>query len=107
MSDHVLRMADVYRVHGSGPTRSRLDGVSLPAGEAAAVMGPSGGGKSTPFNRRRPRPATAGVIVEIDGQSTSSLRPADSPLRRRQSVWSSRPQLHPATHRRRKHRPAP
>ena len=49
MSDLVLRMTDVYRVHGSGPTAVRaLDGVSLSvqAGElvqAQLVQGPNGG----------------------------------------------------------------
>ena len=80
MSDLVLRMTDVYRVHGSGPTAVRaLDGVSLSvqAGELVAVMGPSGSGKSTLLNLAGALDLPTAGVVEIDRQSTSSLRPAD------------------------------
>ena len=47
MSDLVLRMTDVYRVHGSGPTAVRaLDGVSL-----SVQAGPSGSPFPTPGAR--------------------------------------------------------
>ena len=89
MSDHVLRMADVYRVHGSGPTAVRaLDGVSLSvqAGELVAVMGPSGSGKSTLLNLAGALDLPTAGVVEIDRQSTSSLRPADLAALRRRRV---------------------
>ena len=89
MSDLVLRMTDVYRVHGSGPTAVRaLDGVSLSvqAGELVAVMGPSGSGKSTLLNLAGALDLPTAGVVEIDGQSTSSLRPADLAALRRRRV---------------------
>ena len=89
MSDLVLRMTDVYRVHGSGPTAVRaLDGVSLAvaAGELVAVMGPSGSGKSTLLNLGGALDLPTAGVVEIDGQSTSSLRPADLAALRRRRV---------------------
>ncbi len=73
MSDLVLRMTDVYRVHGTGPTAVRaLDGVSLSvqAGELVAVMGPSGSGKSTLLNLAGALDLPTAGSVEIDGQST-------------------------------------
>jgi putative ABC transport system ATP-binding protein len=89
MSDLVLRMTDVYRVHGSGPTAVRaLDGVSLTvaAGELVAVMGPSGSGKSTLLNLAGALDLPTAGVVEIDGQSTSSLRPAALAALRRRRV---------------------
>ena len=89
MSDLVLRMTDVYRVHGSGPTAVRaLDGVSLSvqAGELVAVMGPSGSGKSTLPNLAGALDLPTAGVVEIDGQSTSPLRPADLAALRRRRV---------------------
>ena len=89
MSDLVLRMTDVYRVHGSGPTAVRaLDGVSLSvqAGELVAVMGPSGSGKSTLLNLAGALDLPTAGVVEIDRQSTSSLRPADLAALRRRRV---------------------
>ncbi len=89
MSELVLRMTDVYRVHGTGPTAVRaLDGVSLTvqAGELVAVMGPSGSGKSTLLNLAGALDLPTAGSVEIDGQSTSSLRPADLAALRRRRV---------------------
>ena len=89
MSDLVLRMTDVYRVHGTGPTAVRaLDGVSLTvqAGELVAVMGPSGSGKSTLLNLAGALDLPTAGSVEIDGQSTSALRPADLAALRRRRV---------------------
>ncbi|HLS05080.1 MAG TPA: ABC transporter ATP-binding protein [Wenzhouxiangella sp.] len=49
----IIRMRDVYKIYGKGPTEVRaLDGVNLTirAGEFVAVMGPSGSGKSSSLN---------------------------------------------------------
>ena len=74
MSDHVAVRA--------------LDGVSLSvqAGELVAVMGPSGSGKSTLLNLGGALDLPTAGVVEIDGQSTSSLRPADLAALRRRRV---------------------
>ena len=98
MSDLVLRMTDVYRVHGSGPTAVRaLDGVSLAvrAGELVAVMGPSGSGKSTLLNLAGALDLPTSGVVEVDGQSTSALRPTCRRTSRRASRRATR---HPARH---------
>ena len=50
MSEPVLRLTDVSRVHGTGAAEVHaLRGVSLAAyaGELVAIMGPSGSGKSS------------------------------------------------------------
>ena len=89
MTDLVLRLTDVHRVHGSGPTAVRaLDGVSLTvrAGELVAVMGPSGSGKSTLLNLAGALDLPTSGVVEVDGQSTSALRPADLAALRRRRV---------------------
>ncbi|HRW18799.1 MAG TPA: ABC transporter ATP-binding protein [Dermatophilaceae bacterium] len=85
----VLRLTDVHRVHGSGETAVRaLDGVSLDlcAGELVAVMGPSGSGKSTLLNLAGALDLPTSGTVEIEGVSTTSLRPADLAALRRRKV---------------------
>ncbi|MBB5627806.1 ABC transporter ATP-binding protein [Sphaerisporangium krabiense] len=87
MSERVVRLAEVTRVHGEGPQAVRaLDGVSLEvaAGELVAVMGPSGSGKSTLLNIAGglDRPTSGTVAVEGAELGTLSAK-ALARLRRR------------------------
>jgi len=89
MSDVILRVTDVHRVHGSGETAVHaLAGVSLEvrSGELVAVMGPSGSGKSTLLNLAGALDLPTAGTVEIDGAVTTSLRPADLARLRRRRV---------------------
>jgi putative ABC transport system ATP-binding protein len=86
-SETVLRLRDVHRVHGSGPTAVHaLRGVSLSvqAGELVAVMGPSGSGKSTLLNLAGglDQPSHGEVVVDGTVLGTCSRR-ALAALRRR------------------------
>ena len=85
----ILRLTDVHRVHGTGPTAVRaLDGVSVQvrAGELVAVMGPSGSGKSTLLNLAGALDLPSSGTVEIEGQVTTTLRPQQLAALRRRRV---------------------
>jgi putative ABC transport system ATP-binding protein len=85
----ILRLTDVHRVHGTGPTAVRaLDGVSVQvrAGELVAVMGPSGSGKSTLLNLAGALDLPSSGAVEIEGQVTTALRPEQLAALRRRRV---------------------
>ena len=83
----VLRLDQVARVHGSGPTAVHaLRGMSLTvsAGELIAVMGPSGSGKSTLLTCAGGLDTPTSGEVSIEGTALSSLdRTALAALRRR------------------------
>ncbi|TWG98155.1 putative ABC transport system ATP-binding protein [Nocardioides sp. J9] len=69
MTDPVLRLTDVRRVHGTGATQvEALRGISFAAyaGELVAVMGPSGSGKSTLLTIAGglDQPTSGAVVVE-------------------------------------------
>jgi putative ABC transport system ATP-binding protein len=76
MSDVVLELRDVSRVHGAGSTQvAALRSVSLQvyAGELVAVMGPSGSGKSTLLTLAGglDQPSSGSVLVQ--GEALESL----------------------------------
>lgn len=87
MSDTVLLMHDVTRVHGQGETAVRaLDRVSFSvcAGELVAVMGPSGSGKSTLLNLAGGLDRATDGVVTVHGTNLASLKAAElAKLRRR------------------------
>jgi putative ABC transport system ATP-binding protein len=85
----LLTLADVTRVHGSGPTEVHaLRGVTFTAhpGELVAVMGPSGSGKSTLLTLAGglDQPTSGEVLVE--GTSLSELGQAERARLRRTSI---------------------
>ena len=89
MSEYVLELRDVSRVHGSGEAAVHaLRRVSLGvlAGELVAVMGPSGSGKSTLLNLAGGLDApTAGDVV-VEGVRLGGLSPADLAALRRRGI---------------------
>ncbi|NNM47988.1 ABC transporter ATP-binding protein [Knoellia koreensis] len=76
MSETILRLEDVTRIHGTGEAQvTALAGVSLEvaAGELVAVMGPSGSGKSTLLNLAGGLDAPTTGTVVIEGQALGQL----------------------------------
>ncbi|WP_344856915.1 ABC transporter ATP-binding protein [Planomonospora alba] len=89
MSDPVVRLADVTRVHGDGPQAVHaLRGVSLEAaaGELVAVMGPSGSGKSTLLNVAGGLDAPTSGTVTVEGVPLAGLAAKELAALRRRHV---------------------
>jgi putative ABC transport system ATP-binding protein len=72
--DAVIQLSDVTKRYDSS-ARPALDGVSLTVarGEAVAVMGPSGGGKSTLLNLIAGLDRPTSGTVTVDGQRIDTL----------------------------------
>ncbi len=89
MSQHVLELRDVTRVHGSGTTAVHaLRGISLTlaAGELVAVMGPSGSGKSTLLNVAGGLDEPSGGAVVVEGADLAGMSANELAALRRRSV---------------------
>ncbi len=89
MSQHVLELRDVTRVHGSGATAVHaLRGISLTlaAGELVAVMGPSGSGKSTLLNVAGGLDAPSGGAVVVESADLAGMSANELAALRRRSV---------------------
>jgi putative ABC transport system ATP-binding protein len=89
MSQYVLELRDVTRVHGSGATAVHaLRGISLAlaAGELVAVMGPSGSGKSTLLNVAGGLDAPSGGAVVVEGADLAGMSANELAALRRRSV---------------------
>ncbi|HET7431718.1 MAG TPA: ABC transporter ATP-binding protein [Nocardioides sp.] len=85
----VLRLVDVVRVHGSGPTEVlALRGVSFTAhaGELVAVMGPSGSGKSTLLTLAGGLDQPTSGSVEVEGRDLAGLGNKGRARMRRTSI---------------------
>ncbi len=73
---NVLRITQVHRIHGSGPSGVHaLRGISLTveSGELVAVMGPSGSGKSTLLNLAGGLDSPSEGTVEVEGTVLGDL----------------------------------
>jgi len=89
MSDPILHLDDVSRVHGSGPTEVHaLRGVSFRAyaGELVAVMGPSGSGKSTFLTLAGGLDAPTSGVVRVEGVDLAGLGNTGRARMRRTSI---------------------
>lgn len=89
MSEVVLELAGVTRVHGSGPGQVHaLRSVSLTvgAGELVAVMGPSGSGKSTLLTLAGGLDTPTEGSVRVEGVDLAGLSAAERARRRRTSI---------------------
>jgi putative ABC transport system ATP-binding protein len=89
MSQYVLELREVTRVHGSGATAVHaLRGISLAlaAGELVAVMGPSGSGKSTLLNVAGGLDAPSDGVVVVEGADIARCSPNELAALRRRSV---------------------
>ena len=89
MSETVLQLIGVTKVYGEGPASVRvLDAVdlSVAAGELVAVMGPSGGGKTTLLTIAGALQQPTSGSVEVLGDSLAGLSPGDMAKVRRDKV---------------------
>ena len=89
MSETVLRLIGVTKIYGEGAASVRvLDAVdlSVAAGELVAVMGPSGGGKTTLLTIAGALQQPTSGSVEVLGDSLAGLSPGDMAKVRRDKV---------------------
>jgi putative ABC transport system ATP-binding protein len=89
MTDPVLELIDVTRIHGRGVTAVHaLRGVSLTvaAGELVAVMGPSGSGKSPLLNVAGGLDTVTTGAVLVEGHDLAALSKAELAAVRRRSA---------------------
>jgi putative ABC transport system ATP-binding protein len=84
-----LRLVDVTKRYGDGPTAvtalSHVD-FAVEAGEVVAVVGPSGSGKSTMLNVMGLLDEPTTGRVELRGEPTAGLSPAQGTDARRESL---------------------
>lgn len=84
-----LRLVDVTKRYGDGPTAvvalSHVD-FAVDSGEVVAVMGPSGSGKSTMLNVMGLLDEPTSGSVELRGEPTAGLTPAEQTDARRESL---------------------
>jgi putative ABC transport system ATP-binding protein len=84
-----LRLVDVTKRYDSGPTAvtalSHVD-FAVESGEVVAVMGPSGSGKSTMLNIMGLLDEPTSGSVELQGEPTAGLTPAQQTDARRESL---------------------
>lgn len=89
MSEPVLRLTDVSRVHGTGAAEVHaLRGVSLAAyaGELVAIMGPSGSGKSSLLTIAGGLDSPTSGSVEVDGRDLGEAGVSGRAKLRRTSI---------------------
>ena len=89
MSETVLQLIGVTKIYGEGAASVRvLDAVdlSVAAGELVAVMGPSGGGKTTLLTIAGALQQPTSGSVEVLGDSLAGLSPGDMAKVRRDKV---------------------
>ena len=89
MSETVLQLIGVMKIYGEGAASVRvLDAVdlSVAAGELVAVMGPSGGGKTTLLTIAGALQQPTSGSVEVLGDSLAGLSPGDMAKVRRDKV---------------------
>src|SRR5439155_10346798 len=85
--EHLVELTAVVKVY-PGAAQPALDRVSLsvPAGEAVAVMGPSGSGKSTLLNLVAGLDRPTGGSIRVDGVELTRLSEAALTRYRRRTV---------------------